>query len=234
MPPHRRRLHLDPDPTDRYRPGRSGRKPPGLDYGTIPVNTTKTLSLTITVDAGCTVGVRRRHQRPQPAVRLPVRHLQRRPRWLPRPRHLHDRRDVHAHEHDPAAGEVDVFECPLTAGACISIPMRSLRRPGVVEAAANPASLDYGTVPVNTTKTLSSTITVDAGDTVESAGGISGLNPPFGFQFGACGSRWLPRPRHLHDQRDVQSPRTRPPPRVRSTSSNAPSPPAPASRSRSN
>jgi uncharacterized repeat protein (TIGR01451 family) len=54
-------------------------------------------------------------------------------------------------------------------------------------ASADPASVDFGSVPLGTTVSRSITITVDAGYTLFSAGGVSALNPPYSFNFGTCG-----------------------------------------------
>ncbi len=78
------------------------------------------------------------------------------------------------------------FECPVVGGQCIGIPVH-LTGTGVQTASSNPATLNYGSVPINTPKTLSSTLTIDAGYSFGGATGISGLNPPFGFASGTCG-----------------------------------------------
>ncbi len=83
-----------------------------------------------------------------------------------------------------SSGTTNVFECPVAGGTCIGIPF-NLSGTGVSVAAAAPASLDFGAVSLSATKTLPSTITVDAGYTVQVASG-SGLNPPFSFAFGTC------------------------------------------------
>ncbi len=59
----------------------------------------------------------------------------------------------------------------------------------VVEAnpiAANPSSVDFGSVALNTQVTVPIDITVDTGYKILLASG--GLNPPFSFNFGACGA----------------------------------------------
>ena len=164
--------------------------PSTLAFGAVGVNTTKTLSSTITVDAGYTVESAGGTSGLNPpfgfqfgTCGVPGGF----PGGFPGPGSCTINETFTPTSTTPASGEIDVFECPTAAaGACISIPIQ-LSGSGQVEAAANPATLAFGAVGVNTTKTLSSTITVDAGYTVESAGGTSGLNPPFGFQFGTCG-----------------------------------------------
>src|SRR4051812_38605682 len=60
--------------------------------------------------------------------------------------------------------------------------------PGRAEAAgANPSTVAFGTVPINTTVTSDVTITVDAGYRTQLASG-SGINVPFSFDFDSCGA----------------------------------------------
>ena len=85
-----------------------------------------------------------------------------------------------------ASSTTTVFECPVAGGSCLPIPF-NVQGQGVSLAAASPASIDFGNVPINTTVTRDVTITVDAGYRTEVASG-SGLNTPFGFDFGTCGT----------------------------------------------
>ena len=79
-----------------------------------------------------------------------------------------------------------MFECPVVGGTCIGIPF-NVSGNGVSTASASPNPVDYGNVPINTTATSTVTITVDAGYRTEVASG-SGLNAPFAFDFGTCGT----------------------------------------------
>ena len=85
-----------------------------------------------------------------------------------------------------SSGTLTVFECPVVGGTCIGIPV-PLSGTGVTAASANPASINFGSVPINTTVSRDVTLTVDAGYRTEVASG-GGLNPPFGFDFDACGA----------------------------------------------
>jgi hypothetical protein len=68
-----------------------------------------------------------------------------------------------------------------SAGAVLAMAI-----PAAAQAAsANPSSVNYGNVPINTTATATIAVTPDPGYAVELASG-SGLNPPFGFNFGTC------------------------------------------------
>ena len=83
-----------------------------------------------------------------------------------------------------SSGTTNVFECPIAGGSCIPIPF-TVQGTGVSAAAANPASIDFGNVPINTTASRAVTVTVDAGYQLSLASG-TGINAPFGFAFGTC------------------------------------------------
>jgi hypothetical protein len=85
-----------------------------------------------------------------------------------------------------ASGSLNVFECPNAGGSCIPVTI-PVSGNGVSIASADPTSLDFGGVPINTTASDPVTITVDTGYRTEIASG-SGLNPPFSFGFGSCGT----------------------------------------------
>ncbi|MBZ5559423.1 MAG: choice-of-anchor D domain-containing protein, partial [Acidobacteriia bacterium] len=158
--------------------------PPSVDFGNVPINTTVTQSVTITVDAGYrteiasgsglnapfsfdfdTCGAAGGFTGPGTCT-------------------------VAQHFTPTAAavsnGSTTVFECPVIGGSCLPIPY-AVSGTGIVTAAANPASVAFGNVPINTMATQSVTITVDAGYRTEIASG-SGLNAPFSFEFDACGA----------------------------------------------
>ena len=83
-----------------------------------------------------------------------------------------------------SSGTTTVFECPVAGGSCLPIPFTE-QGSGVSAASADPSSLDFGSVPINTASTKSVTITADSGYTISLASG-GGINPPFSFGFGTC------------------------------------------------
>ena len=85
-----------------------------------------------------------------------------------------------------ASGTTTVFECPIAGGLCIGIPF-NVGGTGVSVAAASPSAVDFGQVSLGASRTTPVTITADTGYTVQLASG-SGLNPPFSFAFGTCSS----------------------------------------------
>ena len=83
-----------------------------------------------------------------------------------------------------SSGALTIFECPVAGGSCLPIDV-AVQGAGVSIAAASPASIDFGNVPVNTTASRNIGVTVDAGYRLSLASG-SGVSAPFSFAFGAC------------------------------------------------
>jgi uncharacterized repeat protein (TIGR01451 family) len=72
-------------------------------------------------------------------------------------------------------------------GVLIAALLLLLVAPGVAAAgSANPASVNFGDVALNTTASQPVAITVDAGYEIIAATGSSALNPPYHFAFGTC------------------------------------------------
>src|SRR4051812_34860248 len=71
----------------------------------------------------------------------------------------------------------------IRAGIVTAILLGLLAAPAIANAgSADPASVAFGNVPLNTTVTRNVTITVDAGYRLELASG-NGINAPFAFDF---------------------------------------------------
>ena len=82
----------------------------------------------------------------------------------------------------PEGGSATVLECPVAGGFCPSITY-SVTGTGVSVFAANPALVDFGNVQVDTTASRSLAITVDAGYYFN---GAAGTASPFELDLGAC------------------------------------------------
>lgn len=82
----------------------------------------------------------------------------------------------------PAVGTATVLECPVSGGFCASITY-TVAGAGVSLFAANPPSVDFGNVQVNTTASRTLTFTVDAGYYFN---GAAGTLSPFEFDLGGC------------------------------------------------
>src|SRR3954454_8721711 len=73
-------------------------------------------------------------------------------------------------------------------GIVSAIALGLLAAPAIANAgSADPSSVAFGNVPLNTTVTRNVTITADAGFVVQLASG-SGINVPFSFDFDTCGA----------------------------------------------
>jgi hypothetical protein len=87
-----------------------------------------------------------------------------------------------------AEGRLRVRTTVRIGGGLLAVAVLALGIPGTAGAiSANPSSVDYGYVPVNTSSTGTITITVDAGYQICCAAG-GGINPPFSFDFDTCGA----------------------------------------------
>ncbi len=155
--------------------------PSTLDYGSVPINVPKTLSSTLTIDAGYSFGGATGISGLNPPFGFAAGTCA----GFVGPGTCTINETFTPTAAGPATGDVSPFECPNIGGQCIGIPVH-LTGTGVQTAASNPSTLNYGSVPVNTSKTFSSTLTIDAGYSFGGATGISGLNPPFGFAAGTC------------------------------------------------
>ena len=76
----------------------------------------------------------------------------------------------------------------LRAGLLVACVLGVLGAPAAAGAgSADPASVDFGNVPINTTVTREIAITVDAGYGIFGASG-AGINTPFSLDFNTCGA----------------------------------------------
>ena len=156
---------------------------PTLDFGSVPVNTSSTLSDTITVDAGYTISTTA-------------------PTGITAPFSVSfgtcagaagvgaGACMIQASFAPTATGSpstaLTLQECPtVSGGSCMNLPTIGLQGSAITTASANPATLDFGSVPVNTSSTLSDTITVDAGYAI-STSAPTGVAAPFSVSFGTC------------------------------------------------
>ena len=196
----------------------------------MPVNTTVTRDVTITVDAGYRTELASGsgHQR---AVRLQLRHLRRR-RRLHRPRHLHRQAALHADQRRRASsGTHQRLPVPRRRRHLHPDHLHRQRPRDQQRVGASPNPVEFGDVPMNTTVTRDVTITVDAGYRTELASG-SGINAPFGFSFDTCGAGGgFTGPGTCTVKQRFTPDRGRQLERDAPTSSSAPSAAAPASRS---
>ncbi len=161
-----------------------GADPASVDFGDVPINTTVEQLITITVDAGY-----RTQLASGSGINVPFSFdfdscgagggfagpgtCTVKQRFTP-------------NSPTTSSGTTNVFECPVAGGTCLAIPY-SVTGTGVSSRAADPASINFGSVPINTTAERSITITVDAGYRTQLASG-SGINVPFGFDFDTCGT----------------------------------------------
>jgi hypothetical protein len=85
-----------------------------------------------------------------------------------------------------SSGTINVFQCPVAGGSCATISY-TITGTGLSAASANPTPVAFGKVQIDKTVTRDVTITVDAGYRTQSVSG-SGLSAPFSFAFDTCGA----------------------------------------------
>ena len=78
---------------------------------------------------------------------------------------------------------LSIFECPVAGGHCLSVDI-PITGTGISLFKANPSSVDFGLVPINTRSTVPINLTIDSGFMVSLASG--GQSSPFGFDFSSC------------------------------------------------
>src|SRR6266542_2809161 len=154
--------------------------PASIDFGAVPLNTTASQAVTLTIDTGFQVSAFSGE-----GIRAPFGI---------------DIGDCFAvtgpgtctftQKFTPTSvgsftGMLHARECPLVGTAsCIDIPV-SLQGSGISLAKADPASSDFGAVPLNTTASQAVTLTIDTGFQVSAFSG-EGIRAPFGIDIGDC------------------------------------------------
>jgi hypothetical protein len=162
----------------------AGASPASVAFGSVPVNTTVTQDVTITVDAGYTTSIAS-----GTGISAPFSFAFDTcgaGGGFTGPGTCNVKQSFKPTALTASSGTTNVFECPTAGGSCIAIPF-SVTGTGFSVAGANPAPVAFGKVQVNTTATRDVTITVDAGYTTSIASG-TGISAPFSFAFDTCGA----------------------------------------------
>ena len=155
--------------------------PASVNFGSVPIGGTATQPVTITADAGYRISIASGGgSKPPFSVALDTCD------GFAGPGTCTIKERFTPGAVGPANGTLTVSECPVAGGACLGIDV-ALSGAGVSARAANPASVSFGNVPLNTTVTQTVTLTVDAGYRI-SAGSGGGINSPFSFALDACGA----------------------------------------------
>ncbi len=157
--------------------------PAAVNYGNVPINTTVTQGVTITVDTGYQVALATGS-----GINVPFSFAFDTcgaGGGFTGPGTCNVNESFHPTALATSNGTTNVFECPVAGGSCLPIPY-NVSGTGISVASANPGGIDFGDVAINTTVLQHTTLTVDAGYSIQIASG-SGINPPFIFGFGNCG-----------------------------------------------
>src|SRR4051794_35882323 len=160
----------------------AGASPSSVTFGSVPVNTTVTRDVTITVDAGYQTQLASGTGLSAPfSFAFDTCGAG---SGFTGPGTCNVKQSFRPTALTASSGTTNVFECPIAGGSCIPIPY-SVSGTGVSTASATPSSVAFGNVPLNTTQTRDVAITVDEGYSVQLASG-SGINAPYSFAFDTC------------------------------------------------
>jgi hypothetical protein len=157
--------------------------PTSVDFGTVPVNTAVTRQVSITVDDGYAVGFATGSGL-NPPFSFAFDNCAGPGGGFTGPGTCTIAETFRPTSAGTSTATLTIQECPVAGGACVGTDI-ALSGTGLLTLAANPTSVDFGTVLVGTTASRSVTITVDTGYAISVATG-SGLNPPFAFSFDTC------------------------------------------------
>src|SRR3954469_6237199 len=144
-------------------PGRaqaSGAVPSSVAFGNVPLNTTQTRDVSITVDTGYVVQLASGS-----GINVPFSFdfdTCGAGGGFTGPGTCNVKQSFRPTAATSSSGTTNVFECPVAGGSCIAIPY-SVSGTGVSTASATPSSVAFGNVPLNTTASRTVTLTVDAG-----------------------------------------------------------------------
>ena len=153
--------------------------PTSIDFGAVPINTTASRAVNVTVDAGFRLSLASGS-----GINAPFNLSFDGCSNFPGPGSCSVTESYSPTAVSSSSGTLNLFECPVVGGSCLPINV-SLQGSGVSNAAASPSSIDFGAVPINTTASRAVNVTVDAGFRLSLASG-SGINAPFSLSFGTC------------------------------------------------
>ena len=129
--------------------------PPAVTFGSVPINTTVTQNVTITVDAGYRTQIASGS-----GINAPFSFnfdSCGAGGGFAGPGTCTVKQSFLPTALTTSNGTTNVFECPILGGSCIAIPY-TVQGTGISLASANPASVPFGNVPINTTVTQDVTI----------------------------------------------------------------------------
>src|SRR5260221_9341790 len=142
--------------------------PATVDFGNVPINTSVTRDVAITVAAGDGIfGASGAGINPPFSLNFDT--------CSPSSGSCNIKETFNPTAVGAAGGTLDLFECPTGGGSCSTITV-NLTGTGISVAAATPSTVDYGNVPINTSVTRDVAITLDAGYGIFGASG-AGINP---------------------------------------------------------
>jgi uncharacterized repeat protein (TIGR01451 family) len=160
--------------------GAASADPASVDYGSVPINTSVTRDITLTIDSGFQIIGASGGLNPPFGLNFDTCANG---GGFTGPGTCNLKETFNPTTVGAASDTLHLFECPTGGGSCLTIDV-PLTGNGVSVRGASPASVNYGDVPINTSVTRDVTLTIDSGYQLIGASG--GLNPPFSLSFDTC------------------------------------------------
>ena len=180
----------------------AGGSPAGVNFGGVPINTTASRDVTITVDAGYRTEVASGSGLNAPFA-LRLQHLRHRRRLQPAPASCTVTERFTPTTTSASSGTTNVFECPIVGGSCIAIPFSVQGTGSASPPPTPPASTSVAcpsTPPPPAPSRSPSTLA-----TSSLSSPAAGSTPRSASPSGTCAGNF-PRPRHLQRDRVVHAP----------------------------
>jgi hypothetical protein len=162
---------------------------PNVYFGSVPVNTTSTMDVTVTIDKGYRFSEAYHPTDPlNPGPAGPFSSSDGSCFSFVGPGTCTFQEQFTPTTTDAVSESWEVAECEAGGGACHNVPFTVVGS-GTFVGAVSPSSVHFGAVPLNTTATAYVTVTIDGGyrfgDAYDQANPF-GSSAPFGFSAGTC------------------------------------------------
>jgi len=162
---------------------------PNVYFGTVPINATSSMDVTVTIDAGYRFSDAYHPTDPlNPGPPGPFSASDGSCFLFVGPGTCTFQEEFTPTTTDPVSETWDVAECLAGGGACHNVPF-TVEGSAAYTAAVSPSSVHFGDVPLQTTASANVFVTIDAGYRFGDAYDVAnpfGSSAPFGFSAGTC------------------------------------------------
>ena len=154
--------------------------PSNVDFGGVPINTTASRSISVTVDAGYRLSLASGS-----GISTPFSFSFGACTNFPGPGSCSVTESYRPTTFTPSSGTLTMSECPVAGGSCLPINV-PVQGSGASAFAASPPSLDFGDVPINSTAKRSISFAADPGYKISWPATGTAVSSPFVFSFDSC------------------------------------------------